>query len=93
MELQALYAIMPQEVLFHEGNVDDSRRAKLVDALLANVKLRHEGERLIAAYIGPESDRLAILDDLIRLSDGPMQREAELLSREVLADSEKWQYR
>jgi len=67
--------------------------AKLVDALLANVKLRHEGERLIAAYIAPESDRLTILDDLIRLFDGPVQREAELRTREALADGEKWQYR
>jgi hypothetical protein len=67
--------------------------AKLIDALLANVKLRHEGERLIAAYVAPESDRLAILDDLIRLFDGPVQREAELLTREVLADSEPRQYR
>ena len=67
--------------------------AKLIDALLANVKLRQEGERLIAAYIAPESDRAAVINELIRLFDGPAQREAELLTREVLANGEKWQYR
>jgi hypothetical protein len=63
--------------------------AKLIDALLANVKLRQEGERLIAAYVAPESDRATIINGLIRLFDGPVQREAELLTREVLADGEK----
>ena len=63
--------------------------AKLIDALLANVKLRQEGERLIAAYSAPKSDRPAIINELVRLFDGPAQREAELLTREVLANNEK----
>jgi hypothetical protein len=66
---------------------------KLTNVLLANAKLREEGERLIAAYVAPESDRPAILDELIRLFDGPAQREAERLTREALADGEGWQYR
>jgi hypothetical protein len=47
---------------------------KLTSAHLANAKLREEGERLIAAYVAPESDRLAIIDGLVRLFDGPQQR-------------------
>ena len=59
---------------------------KLTNALLANAKLREEGERLIAAYIEPESDRPTIINDLIRLFDGPVQREAERLAAEALGD-------
>jgi hypothetical protein len=38
------------------------------------------GERLIAAYVAPESDREAIINELITLFDGPQQREAERLT-------------
>ena len=41
---------------------------------------------LIAAYIEPESDRPTIINDLIRLFDGPVQREAERLAAEALGD-------
>jgi hypothetical protein len=57
------------------------------------VRLREEGERLVAAYVAPESDRPAIIDKLIRLFDGPAQREAERLTREALGGGERWQYR
>ncbi|MBV8897340.1 MAG: hypothetical protein JO051_12565 [Acidobacteriaceae bacterium] len=52
-----------------------------------------EGERLVAACDAPEADRAAIIDEIIRLFDGPRQREAERLTREALADGETWQYR
>jgi hypothetical protein len=39
--------------------------------------MRDQAERLIAAYIAPESDRAAIINELIALFDGPVQREAE----------------
>ena len=62
---------------------------KLVAALLANVTLRVEAERLVAQYVAPESDRPAILNGLIRLFDGPRQRDAKRLTEEALdADSE-----
>ena len=53
---------------------------KLTDALLANAKLREEGERLIAAYVAPESDRPKIINELI----GPAQREEPSPSSEAV---------
>ena len=52
---------------------------KLTAALLANAALRVQAERLIAAYVAPESDKQAIASRLIRLFDGHEQREAERL--------------
>jgi hypothetical protein len=50
----------------------------------ANVALRIQAERLIAANIAPESDRAAIINELIILFDGPQQREAQKLATEAL---------
>jgi hypothetical protein len=36
---------------------------KLTNALVANARLREEGERLIAAYIEPGSDQSTIIND------------------------------
>jgi hypothetical protein len=57
---------------------------KLTDAVRANAKLREQAEELIAAYIEPGSDRAARIDDLIRLFDGPEQREAKRLAQLAL---------
>jgi hypothetical protein len=65
-----------QEVRFVEAALE----TKLIAALLANAKLREEGERLIAAYVAPESDRPVIIDELNRLFDGPQQRAAQRLA-------------
>jgi hypothetical protein len=46
--------------------------ARLIATLPANAGLREKGERLVAAYVTPASDRPAIIDELIRLFDGPM---------------------
>jgi hypothetical protein len=51
---------------------------------LANANLREEGERLIAAYVAPESNRVGVINELIRLFDGPEQREAKRLAQEAL---------
>ena len=59
---------------------------KLTDALRANAKLREQAEELIAAYIEPGSDRAARIDDLIRLFDGPEQREAKHLAQLALGE-------
>jgi hypothetical protein len=45
--------------------------AKLAAALQANVALPVQAERLIAQYVEPESDRPALINDQIRLFDGP----------------------
>jgi hypothetical protein len=55
------------------------RTAKLEAALRVNAALRVQAERLIAAYVAPESDRGPIINELIALFDGPAQREAERL--------------
>jgi hypothetical protein len=48
--------------------------------------LRLRAERLIAAYIEPNSDRPAIINELT-LFDGPQQREAQRLSEEARSES------
>jgi hypothetical protein len=63
------------------------RETKLAAALDANVALRVQAERLIAAYVEPESDRPVIINDLIRRFDGPQQREAQRLTQEALGDA------
>jgi hypothetical protein len=68
------------------NKVDNSCNPKLKAALDANVALRIEAERLIAAYVAPESGRAAIINELITLFDGPQQREAERLAHEALAE-------
>jgi hypothetical protein len=52
-------------------------------ALRANAALRIQAERLIAAHVAPESDRAAIINELIALFDGPQQREALILAAEA----------
>jgi hypothetical protein len=63
------------------------RTAKLEAALRVNATLRVQAERLIAAYVAPESDRGSIINELICLFDGPAQREAERLAAEVLREA------
>jgi hypothetical protein len=63
------------------------RETKLTAALEANVALRVEAERLIAAYVAPESDRPAIINELTTLFDGPRQREAQRLAAEALDEA------
>jgi hypothetical protein len=46
------------------------------------VALRVEAERLIEAYVAPQSNRVSILNDLIMLFDGAQQREAQKLADE-----------
>jgi hypothetical protein len=60
------------------------RETQLEVALVANAKLREQRERLIAAYVAPESGREVIINKLIVLFDGPQQREAQKLTAEAL---------
>jgi hypothetical protein len=52
------------------------RIAQLEAALRVNAALLVHAQRLIAAYTAPESDKAAIISELISLLDGPAQREA-----------------
>jgi len=59
---------------------------KLTHALRANAKLREQAEELIAAYIEPASDQSAVINQLIRLFDGPEQRDAQRLAQSALGE-------
>src|ERR1700733_10908518 len=63
------------------------RIAKIEAALRVNAALLVRAQQLIAAYIAPESDRAAIISELIRLLDGPAQREAKRLAEGALGDA------
>jgi hypothetical protein len=63
------------------------RTAKLEAALRVNAALLVQAERLIRAYIAPESDKAAIINELIRLLDGPAQREAKRLAEMALFEA------
>jgi hypothetical protein len=63
------------------------RVAKLEAALRVNAALLVHAQRLIAAYTAPESDRAAIISELIWLLDGPAQREAKRLTDEALGEA------
>jgi hypothetical protein len=63
------------------------RIAKLEAALRVSAALLDHAQRLIAAYIAPESDRAAIISELIRLLDGPAQREAKRLAERALGEA------
>jgi hypothetical protein len=65
------------------------RPAKLEAALRVNAALRVEAEHLLAAYLAPESDRGAIINELITLFDGPAQREAKRLAADALGDARR----
>lgn len=65
------------------------RETKLKAALDAHVALRIEAERLIAAYVAPESNRPAIINELITLFDSPAQREAKRLAEEALGETKR----
>jgi hypothetical protein len=56
-------------------------------ALRVNAALLVHAQRLIAAYIAVESDRDAIISELIRLLDGPAQREAKRLAEMALGET------
>ena len=49
--------------------------------------LRVQAERLIAAYIEPDSDRPAVINELITLFDGPQQREAQTFAAEAMGEA------
>ena len=63
------------------------RVAKLEAALRVNAALLVHAQRLTAAYAAPESDRAAIISELIWLLDGPAQREAKRLTEEALGEA------
>jgi hypothetical protein len=69
-----------------------TRETLLETALGANAALRVQAERLIAAYVAPESDRAVIINELIALFDGPAQREAQMLEARAMGEA-WWEHR
>jgi hypothetical protein len=65
----------------------NSREPQLEAALRANAALRVQAERLTAAYVAQDSDRAAIINELIALFDGPIQREAQILEARALGEA------
>lgn len=63
------------------------RENKLKAALVANAALRVQAKRLNAAYVEPNSNRPAVINELITLFDGPQQREAQTLAAEALGEA------
>jgi hypothetical protein len=62
------------------------RIAKLEAALRVNAALLVHAQRLNAAYVAPETDRAVIINELIRLLNGPAQREAKRLTEVALGE-------
>jgi hypothetical protein len=58
---------------------DDPRKPSSKLPSAANAELLVQAEMLISAYIAPESDRSAIINERIVLFDHPQQREAPTL--------------
>jgi hypothetical protein len=65
-----------------------SRETRLTKALAANVALRVQAVRLMAACVGPGSDRQAVINELVTLFDGPQQREAQRLATDATGSAE-----
>ena len=79
----------------YEATAETERKSKLQEraraiiehrpeALDAHVAMRTQAEKLLAANVAPESNRAAIIDELI--FNGPQQREAERLAVAALGE-------
>jgi hypothetical protein len=45
-----------------------------------------EARRLLTLYLAKEIESAVLMDSLLKLLDGPQQREVQLLSREALGE-------
>jgi hypothetical protein len=57
-------------------------------ALRAQAGLISQAQELLTRYLSKEIESPALIDDLLKLLDGPKQREAERLAREALGERE-----
>jgi hypothetical protein len=62
------------------------RTVKLEAALRAEESLIVEAQVLLTRYLAKEIEAPALIDSLLRLLDGPQQREAQRLAREALGE-------
>jgi hypothetical protein len=66
--------------------VTDERTIQLETALSAQSALIEEAQAEIAQYLSKEMEALEFVNRLVRLLDGPQQREAQRLAREALGE-------
>jgi hypothetical protein len=62
------------------------RTARLEAALRAEDALIVEAQVLLGRYLSQEIEMPALIDGLLRLLDGPQQREAQRMATEALAE-------
>ena len=67
------------------------RTAELEAAIRAQETLINEAQEEITNYLAKEIEARVFVDRIIRLFDGPQQREAKRWVREALANGERWQ--
>jgi len=66
----------------------NDRLAELESALRAQAALFFEAQSLLTAYLSKQIESPLLIDRLLKLLDGPEQREAERLAREALGEEE-----
>ncbi len=64
------------------------RTAEFEAAIRAQAGLISEAQELLTRYLSKDIELPALIDSLLRLLDGPQQREAERLAREALGEAE-----
>jgi hypothetical protein len=64
------------------------RNSEFEAAIRAQAGLISEAKELLTRYLSKEIETPALIDSLLRLLDGPEQREAERLAREALGEQE-----
>ena len=64
------------------------RTAEFEAAIRAQAGLISEAQELLTRYLSKDIESPALIDSLLRLLDGPEQREAERLAREALGEAE-----
>ena len=88
MELQAPNAIMPREAPQSQTKAPkmNDRIAEHEAAVRAQYNLIAEAQRLLTRYLSKEIELPTLVDNLLKLFDGPRQREVQRLSREALGE-------
>lgn len=66
----------------------NDRTAELQSAIRAQAALIFEAQKMLTRYLSKEVEAPALIDGVLKLLDGPGQREAERLVREALGEKE-----
>jgi hypothetical protein len=66
----------------------NDRTAEFEAAIRAQAGLISGAQELLTRYLSKEIEAPALIDSLLRLLDGPEQREADRIAREALGEKE-----